>query len=557
MMGRMRWGSGVLLVSMLVFLGVVTAARAADWNQWRGPQRNGHVPDGPALLDGWSADGPKQVWVSEEKVLSGESGGGMGGVVVAKGRMYCLIVPRHSEPLTTRTLAEARLLNLGWTKTKPPEDLLAKVEKARVSDERQALKNSQEVQAWVKAWVEANLDAEAKQKHGGFISNRLARGRSALDMAVLDKLATIKDQEFPDQAALDRWLDANGIEGDARKTVLAQIPVKVDLLDNEVLCVDAGTGKTLWRRTFQNDRSTGVLAGGDYMPSSTPCVVDGKCYIMGMGCQVFCLDAVTGKTIWSAAAGTGRSARHCSFAVIDGVAVVPAGPLTGFDAQTGQVLWAHEAVANSWASPVFWQNDGKTWLVIRAGGKIMCLDPKPGTIRWSIDEGKASQNYAGSSPAIVGDVMAVSNQRGVCIYRLSAETAKRLWDVRCPMDYDTAPTIVEGHVYVFGRSGGTCISLESGEITWQDGDVKMASYSVPILADGTLLLQGFEKAGSYGDGSLCMIAVSPEKPRVLGKARIGQALCATSAVVDGLFYCRLTRGLACYDLRAVPQPPAE
>jgi hypothetical protein len=60
-------------------------------------------------------------------------------------------------------------------------------------------------------------------------------------------------------------------------------------------------------------------------------------------------------------------------------------------------------------------------------------------------------------------------------------------------------------------------------------------------------MQGFDPAKSsrFGDGSLCMVAASAEKGQVLGWAKVGQALCATPAIVDG----RLVNGIACYDLR--------
>lgn len=40
-------------------------AAVADWNQWRGPLRNGVVLKSPALADSWGESGPVKVWESE------------------------------------------------------------------------------------------------------------------------------------------------------------------------------------------------------------------------------------------------------------------------------------------------------------------------------------------------------------------------------------------------------------------------------------------------------------------------------------------------------------
>jgi len=123
--------------------------------------------------------------------------------------------------------------------------------------------------------------------------------------------------------------------------------------------------------------------------------------------------------------------------------------------------------------------------------------------------------------------------------------------VKCPTDYCSSPTIFKGHAYTFGRRGATCINLDAGNVVWQDKEIKTGSYHSPVLADGKFFLQGYDKRkrGSFGDGSLFLIAASAEKGQVLAEARIGQALCTTPAVVDGRIFCRLRSRVACYDLR--------
>ena len=52
-------------VLSLAFLGALTAVSlAADWPQWRGPQRDGTTQE-TGLLKQWPADGPRMLWKND------------------------------------------------------------------------------------------------------------------------------------------------------------------------------------------------------------------------------------------------------------------------------------------------------------------------------------------------------------------------------------------------------------------------------------------------------------------------------------------------------------
>lgn len=72
-----------------------TVAGKSDWNQWRGPDRNGVAPHGPKLADAWGPEGPVLVWKSEEKIVGGPKKGGSfsnyGSPVVAEGKVYLYV----------------------------------------------------------------------------------------------------------------------------------------------------------------------------------------------------------------------------------------------------------------------------------------------------------------------------------------------------------------------------------------------------------------------------------------------------------------------------------
>lgn len=524
------------MIKRVLFVVTLTSSlAAADWPEYRGPRRNSIVENSPPLVTTWPADGPKKVWTSEAKVI-GDKAGGFGSVVVADGRLFVFSSPKRREAITTRTIVEAGLTQLGWTAKKPPADLLDAVERARVSDERAALKDNKAAVPWIAAWNKEHLTDEATRKAcGAWVNDRLLRGKAALDLALLDKLAELKDRPFASVAAMDKWLDDNGVTGEVRKQVASKFPTTRELGDDVIYCMDITNGKTLWKQTYP---SIAVENGA----SSTPCVSNGKVYVIGADSAVYCLDAKTGDKIWQGKVGKGP--KQTSFLVADGMAIIPAGPLTAFDAATGEVRWTCDKIKAVASSPAAWTKDGKTYVVVRDNTKVLCLDAKTGQVAWQLGD-----TVGDATPDIVGDLMAVrvAGSGVVTLYELASDKPRKLWSVTCGMDYAAPSPIYDGHVYALGANGWVCINIKTGQITSQDKKLFMGAYASPVIADGKIIGQGSD--GYYGDGSLVMITASPDKPQVLARTKVKMVLCTTPALVDGRLYCRLVDSVACYDLR--------
>ena len=73
--------SAIVLRAIAIVMLISAAAHAADWPQWRGPQRNGHSEE-KGLLENWNDAQPKLLWMGDGL------GGGYASVTIADGMLY-------------------------------------------------------------------------------------------------------------------------------------------------------------------------------------------------------------------------------------------------------------------------------------------------------------------------------------------------------------------------------------------------------------------------------------------------------------------------------------
>src|SRR4051794_13256337 len=68
--------------------------------------------------------------------------------------------------------------------------------------------------------------------------------------------------------------------------------------DEVTQCLDAGTGKPIWEDKYPTMAITGPAAGEHAGPRSSPAVAEGKVVTFGVASMLSCLDANTGKVVW-------------------------------------------------------------------------------------------------------------------------------------------------------------------------------------------------------------------------------------------------------------------
>jgi outer membrane protein assembly factor BamB len=495
---------------------------AADWNQWRGADRNGVVRDNVALLTQLPADGPQQLWQSE--MIPSNDDGGHGSLVVSNNRIYMGVVWHFDVPSEKREINELIVRKLGYRNL---DDALAeKMEKARL--ELNPRFRGSKLDDWIEKWLKENLDKKQQASIGSWIGSRFKKGKSAIAYWDLKKVSKKSGTIFENEAALRKWIEAEGFEEFAASQIIKVIPASVRAAKDVVICIDGTSGRTIWR-TEAPCKPAGRKA------SSTPCVVNGKVYAAG-STHAYCVDAVTGKLIWSSELpGKGTAS---SFLVTDAKAIIMAGRLLALDADIGKELWRADKFSASNSSSVVWDDNGKKRLIVSGRSSIACLDPSSGRILWETEGGGES------TPVVSGDWLVAYSKNpkiGLAGYKLSNNGAKRIWnhalDARRTQ---SSPVIYKSHVYFAGGENHMCVELASGKVKWRE--IRQSTISSPLIADGKFIVM--EKKGS----ELVMLEASPKAHQESARTRVKAMWCPSPVVNRGKLYLRMADRIACFRL---------
>jgi outer membrane protein assembly factor BamB len=509
---------------------------AADWPQWRGPDRTGAVGSDVRLIETVPAMGLPVLWKSEPIPDTGHPGGtgsdvGYSSPVVAGERVYLYLNRRVKDDSPLR-LSWGVLDRLGCFTTPLPEGLAAQVEAARNSAARAALK-SDEVPNWAETWMAEHLSHAQYATGGAEIEDRLLRGAAAIDLATLKKVADLKDRPYATRDDLEKALGETGLDPDRIEGILKELTTHRKRALDVLYCFDAATGKTLWKKEYP-----GVLF--EYGTSSTPCVAGPRIYVSG-GKTIYCLSAPDGAEIWQAPC----PAKEVSSSplVADGVLVIQAGALCGLDASDGKLRWTRPEFKGTHASPALWRHDGRAYAVQNAG----LVDLQSGQLQWFLGVG------GDPSPVVSGDLLVAAQSNGIInCYHLTPDKPQELWKLSGYGIQPSTPIVWEGHLYATKMQSGPlfCVDLANGAVLWTSP--KGENYGTTafntgscILADGKILLDGYPN-------DLFIVRADPQRFELLGKTKIatGNFRSSTPTIANGRLLIRGKDALVCYDLRA-------
>jgi outer membrane protein assembly factor BamB len=304
-----------------------------------------------------------------------------------------------------------------------------------------------------------------------------------------------------------------------------------------VSCYRLDTGEPVWTHedTARFDPADFQGGLGGIGPRATPTVVDGKVYTQGGTGIVNCLDARSGRVVWShdTTAETGAAVtiwgKSGSPVVTDGIVLVNVGApaeaevrgkfdssLVAYDAETGKVRWAAGNRPASYASPVVVTLSGERQVVMLNESYVTAHRARDGAVLWEYPWANESDTTASCVQPIPlsGDRVLLCKGYGYGTSLLSISrdaegkyAAKPVWDppINPAMKSKFAnPIVHDGYVYGLDEVMLECMELETGKIAWK-------KRRHPEFGHGQVMLLGDKLLVLSETGELALVEATPER----------------------------------------------
>ena len=315
-----------------------------------------------------------------------------------------------------------------------------------------------------------------------------------------------------------------------------------------LLCLDAATGRLLWKHEYDCPYSISYASG----PRCTPTVADGRVYALGAEGNLACLDAATGRLLWSKDFKTDYAAPtpiwgFCGHPLVEGDLLVclvggPGSVAVAFDRVTGAERWkALTASESGYCPPTMIESAGVRQLVIWDADNLNALDPATGRVLWS-QPLKPMYGMSIMAPQVadtsLGRVLFASGIGRVgALYALAADApaARLLWRgepksaVFCA---NATPFIAGDTLYGCDCDTGmlTAVALDDGRRLWETlepttGGERRSKHGTAFLVRQAEGVAG-DPAGTTRTwifsetGDLILARLSPEKYEELGRTRL-------------------------------------
>ncbi len=314
-----------------------------------------------------------------------------------------------------------------------------------------------------------------------------------------------------------------------------------------VQCVDATTGKEIWRYEYPCALEPKLYEGG---PLATPAVDGDVVYTLSKKGDLFCFDAASGKIVWKKqlVAELGCKLPGWSIAgspVIAGDLLVLNVGTAGLalNKKNGDVVWENGMDTCGYATPVPYTLDDQACFAIFGKQSVMGVAAKDGKRLWEF-EWKTKYDINAADPIVDGSRVFISSgyNRGCATIQLDGSQANEVWQSRVMRTQMNCAILSKGHLYGFDEGELKCIDMNDGVEKW--GERSLGKGSLIASQDGRLIIMSDK-------GELVIAKADPKAFTVLARTQLlPSSKCWTSPVLaNGKIYARNAAGdAACVDV---------
>lgn len=323
--------------------------------------------------------------------------------------------------------------------------------------------------------------------------------------------------------------------------------------DEFVVCMDATSGKELWRyrndSNFVNDQGNG--------PRGTPTVESDVVYSFGAQGGLSALNAKDGSKIWThdVKKDVGGKVPIWGFSsspLIEGeLLILPVGgadnnAIVAFNKKTGAIAWRSQGDEPGYSSAIATTIKGVRQILVFSGTKLLSVSPADGKLLWSYPW-KTDWFVNAAVPIVMPDdkvFISTAYDVGAAVLKVNVAGGKHsvqeVWLSKSMRNHFNTSIYHNGHIYGFDNAVLKCIDANTGEDKWKRSGFGRGSL---LLADGHLIVLSER-------GQLVMVEATPTEYKEKASAEVLQGKCWTMpTLVNGKLFVRNQKEMVCLDLK--------
>jgi outer membrane protein assembly factor BamB len=269
-----------------------------------------------------------------------------------------------------------------------------------------------------------------------------------------------------------------------------------------ISCLNAADGKEVWKDHYTAQTVGGPSAKLHSGPRSSPAVADGKVVTLGVGGVVSCLDAASGKVLWRKdpfPKVTPRFFTGTSPIIVDGMAIAHVGgqgngAIIAFDLASGNEKWRWGAEGPDYGSPALLTVAGVKQIVTPTEKSIVALAVADGKLLWQRPFPIQGMSYNAATPIIDGQTVIYTGKgRGAKAVKVEKKgdgfVADDVWSNPDLAPQFTSPVLKDGMLFGLSDKGNLyCIDAKTGKTAWTDTTARDRQGFTSIVDGGSCLL---------------------------------------------------------------------
>ncbi len=313
-------------------------------------------------------------------------------------------------------------------------------------------------------------------------------------------------------------------------------------------------GRELWAHGWVAEFRETLGGNG---PRATPIWNMGRLYALGATGQLVCLEAETGKLLWSLNILTDNQADNLPWGmaasplIVDHrVIVLPGGSsgnsVVAYHKLTGQPIWKSLSDQQAYTSPMLVSLAGQRQIMVVSAERVMGLTLGDGSLLWDYPW-VTSHGINSTQPLVLGEnrfFISAGYGHGAAVVEVShidgGYITRTVWKNINMKNKFNSSVLYKGHIYGLDEGILACINVETGQRCWKAGRY---GYGQLLLADGHLIVL-------TEGGELVLIKATPEQHLELERfSAVRGKTWNHLAMADGRLLVRNATQMACFDVR--------